>query len=590
MPVGHRVRVLLWCAVATFLLAWNGVLAMYTNPFLLLQQHDGTQYHLLVRNRLMGHYEVDDTAHTVRAEGQNPMWRPALVWIEESLARVLGSVQASASVASALGATLLELGLLWLASVCFGPKALALVGVSLFLPLQGTSYFMRMAVGQGPETWAAAALVAGLAGLAWALRRQSWGWAAVAGIVSGLAEWFRAGSYLIFLVPAFLYLLRALWQRDRKQAAIPSFALATFLATVFISGMLVSSRVNKTVVALTHRLQEQVGAQCIVPLGPDAGARIYLSGLQLCPNLLETNCDYAVNQARDVSTLAFLRDHGQKLADVYFDGVKEVLLTECGNLRDMAGNVAFFLFAAGILLSLPCRKEGDFHALAISAGALAHYLGPIALLRGADATHYLLVILPFVYVVAAYGAKQLIGVVSAVLKRLCPRQVDDTKPVPWPMVAMGFAPVACLSVIFFHGAFVCVTQSYDEAEEDRAAVAALGLEGRSVAVRSMGWFQDTDVQTVLLPYATVPELVKYAQAHRLDGLLLWEKTDMRYLYFSVTPYPTLDEFHQALEQSQAFGTPRVSGAWRWYPLRPFSREPLASAARARQRLAAKPKE
>src|SRR5437588_2999962 len=90
-PVSPRVRVALWCGVTAFLLVWNGVLAVYANPFLLLQQHDGTQYHLLVRNRLKGHYEIEDTAHTVRAEGQNPIWRPALVWIEEGLARCLGS-------------------------------------------------------------------------------------------------------------------------------------------------------------------------------------------------------------------------------------------------------------------------------------------------------------------------------------------------------------------------------------------------------------------------------------------------------------------------------------------------------------------
>src|SRR5438128_2725606 len=102
-PLSLWVRIALWCSVAVFLLAWNGGLAMYANPLLLLQQHDGTQYHLLVRNRLKGHYELDDTAHTVRAEGQNPMWRPALVWIEEALAPYLGSVHASAALASAVG-------------------------------------------------------------------------------------------------------------------------------------------------------------------------------------------------------------------------------------------------------------------------------------------------------------------------------------------------------------------------------------------------------------------------------------------------------------------------------------------------------
>jgi len=587
--------------VTVFLLAWNGALAMYANPFLLLQQHDGTQYHLLVRNRLKGHYEVDDTAHTVRAEGQNPMWRPALVWIEEVLARWLGSVQASAAVASAIGATLLELGLLWLASVCFGSKVQAVVGLALLLPLAGTSYFMRMAVGQGPEAWAAATLVAGLAGLVLALRLPNRGWALAlalaAGALAGLAEWFRAGSYLVFLIPDVLYLLRGLWQRDRKLAGIPSIALASFMAMVFVSGLLVPSRVNKTVVALAHRLQEQVGVEYTVQIGSDGMARFYMAGLQLCPNLLETNCDHAVNEARDVSTLEYLSAHRDEVAGVYLDGLRGVLTTEVdgmpfSGMREMTGALVFFLFVAGILLSLPCRKETDFHALALSGGALAHYFGPVVLLRGGDLTHYVLVILPFLFVVAAYGAQQLVAVTRLVFQRLCPRLVDDTRPVAWPFLAMGLAPVLCQSVIFYLGAMRCVTQSYEEAQEDRAAVAALGLEGCKVACRSMAWFEDSDIQTVLLPYATAPELVHYAQAHGLDGLLLWEKEDARYTYFSITPYPTLEQFHQALEQNNAFGPPRVSGNWHWYPLRDssFSREPLAHAGRARLRLAAKPKE
>ena len=96
---------------------------------------------------------------------------------------------------------------------------------------------------------------------------------------------------------------------------------------------------------------------------------------------------------------------------------------------------------------------------------------------------------------------------------------------------------------------------------------ALGLEGRKVACRSMAWFEDVDIQTMLLPYATAGQIATYARAHGLDGLLLWEKQDPRYTYFCVMPYPNLEEFHQALEQSDSFETPRVSGDWRWYPLR-----------------------
>jgi hypothetical protein len=570
-----KARLVFWCGVTVFLLAWNGVLAVYANPFLMLQQHDGTQYHLLVRNRLKGHYEMEDSAHTVRAEGENPIWRPALVWIEEPLARWLGSVQASARVASAAGATLLELGLLWLAWICFGPGAAGLVKVSMVLPLAGTCFFMRMAVGQGPESWAAAALVAGMAALALALRRQSWAWAVSAGILAGLAEWFRAGSYLVFLIPAFLYLVRAFWVRERGRGLLPATAMATFVATVFVSGLLVPSRVNKTVVAMTHRLQEQVGVQCYVQLAPDAWARIYMSGLQLCPNLLETNVDYAVNQARDASTLTFVREHFDELAGVYLDGVTGVFTTGFRGLRELTGEPVFYFFVFGILFSLPCRREMDFHALVLAAGALAHYFGPVVLLRGPDVTHYLLVILPFFYVVAAYGVQRLVSTAAAVLKYLFPKYVDNSEQVAWPMLAMGAAPLVCIAVLFYHGALMHVIETYQEAERDRSAVTALNLDGEKVAVRSMAWFEDLDVETVLLPYATAEQLVNYAKANKLDGLLLWEKEDPRYTYFCAMPYPelqhptyaSLKDFHRALEQTGAFDAPRYSGPWSWYPLR-----------------------
>jgi hypothetical protein len=568
--VSPRARLALWSGVAAFLLVWNGALAMYANPLLLLQQHDGTQYHLLVRNRLKGHYEVDDTAHTVRAEGRNPMWRPGLVWIEEALAPLLGSVRASAALASAVGTTLLELAMLWLAVVCFGPRVTLLAGLSLLMPLQSAGYFLRMAVGQGPEPWAAAGIAAGLAALVIAGRRQSWTWAIVAGCLAGLAEWFRAGSYLIFLVPAALYVLQGLCWSNRKSAAVVMVGLATFLITVFAGGLLVPSRVNKTVVALSHRLQEQVGEQCIVPITQGAVARIYLSGLQLCPNLLETNCDFAVNQARDASTLAFIREHRDELAAVYLDGLRGVLATAGAGVRDLTGTLVFWLslfgIGAGVVLLITRRGEGDFQAVAIAGGALAHYFGPIVLLRGADPTHYSLVILPFLCVLAAYGTVQLIAGLTAVIRLLFPRHTDS-EPVGWPMLVMGAAPVVCLAMIFFHGAYGCAVAYYQEAEEDRAALAKLGLEGRTLACRSMGWFEDANVETVLLPYATAPEIAQYARAHKLDGILLWEKIDPHYTYFSITPYRSPDEFHQALEQTQAFAAPHVSGDWRWYPLR-----------------------
>src|SRR5207245_10160435 len=99
------------CAVAVLLLAWNGVLSSFASPFVLLSRYDGVQYQLLARNRLHGHYERGDEAHTVHEEGRQPMWGPGLVWSEEGLARCLGSVCLGAAAASGLGATLLGLAL-----------------------------------------------------------------------------------------------------------------------------------------------------------------------------------------------------------------------------------------------------------------------------------------------------------------------------------------------------------------------------------------------------------------------------------------------------------------------------------------------
>src|SRR5262245_3987608 len=119
-PEPARLSMKLRCGVALFLLIWNIVPALYANPYTLIQGYDGVQFQLLTRNRLQGHYEVGDTAHTVRIEGRHPMWRPGLVWIQEGLARCVGSVQLAAGLASALGTTLLELLLLQLTLRWFG--------------------------------------------------------------------------------------------------------------------------------------------------------------------------------------------------------------------------------------------------------------------------------------------------------------------------------------------------------------------------------------------------------------------------------------------------------------------------------------
>ena len=79
----------------------------------------------------------------------------------------------------------------------------------------------------------------------------------------------------------------------------------------------------------------------------------------------------------------------------------------------------------------------------------------------------------------------------------------------------------------------------------------------------MSWFIDRDVQTVLLPYAAVPELERYAVAHELDGLLFWDHEN--HYFFRAMPEDDAETDRQ-LRASSVFGSVRRSGAWRYYPL------------------------
>ena len=64
------------------------------------------------------------------------------------------------------------------------------------------------------------------------------------------------------------------------------------------------------------------------------------------------------------------------------------------------------------------------------------------------------------------------------------------------------------------------------------------------------------------------------RGQRADGILLWERE--RQPFFCINPYGHVAEASPAgwvqrlgerLRASPAFGPPRVSGAWHWYPLR-----------------------
>jgi hypothetical protein len=561
-----RPRARWWCALAVLLLAWNGLLALYASPFVMLQGHDGTQYHLLVRNRLHGHHEVGDEGHTVRQEGQHPIWRPGLVWIEEGLARLFGSVRSGAAAASALGATLLELALLALARVCFGRATLLVVLACLMLPLTASAHFLRMAVGQGPEPWAAAALVAGLAVLAVALRRRSWALGLAAGALAGTCEWFRAGSYLLFAVPCAVYALPALRRRDWAASAVPALALLGFGLLTAAAGRSVASPVDKTAVALLHRLQEREGPQLLREV-PDGGSlTIYLGGLVLADGAGLTNCDSAVRQASTLRAGDVLRSRRGDIIALYADSLREVVTTGFRGLRLMTGPLVLAAFVLQALLSVLRRRGADLHVLALAAGAAAHYFGPVVLLRGNDPTHYLLVVLPLVLLPAAHFPVELWQQACSWLGSR-PGLARLAVRVGRMSLAPALVGAVWVSAAFFAGALANVRDARHEADDEQRALDSLGLEGRRVACRSMAWFVDRDVQPLLLPYATVADLERYAARQRLDGLLLWQSR--REPYFSLSPYGLLpDELFRALGRSEAFGAPRAAGNWRWYPVRP----------------------
>jgi hypothetical protein len=114
--------------------------------------------------------------------------------------------------------------------------------------------------------------------------------------------------------------------------------------------------------------------------------------------------------------------------------------------------------------------------------------------------------------------------------------------------------------------FANLVETKHQATAQQADLDALHLAGKRVGCCDMAWLVDQDVETRLLPYATVPELERYARAHALDGILLWD--DEPSLLFRANPYGSLAAWDRALRKSAFFGPPRVSGSWRLYPVQP----------------------
>jgi hypothetical protein len=569
--------------MAALLLAWNGLTAMFASPFTLTQWYDGAQYQLLARNRLHGHDDVGDTAHTVRLEGRHPMWRPGLVWIEQGLAGWVGSLRHGAALASALGTALLELALLLLAWRSFGQATCVAVLFCLLAPWSVAASFLGMAVGQGPEPWAAAAIVLGLAGLTEALGRESWAWATLAGAAAGMAEWFRTGTLVLFAVPCLVHGLVSLWQRDGRRLGLAGAALAGQLLMAFLAGGVVPSTVDKTVANLGHNLAENEGP-FLTENVPEVGwVTFSMGGYRIVPGTVETYNDYIVRQAHGVSGKDFVAERARVLWAVYGDRLREVVEGRARGLRWMVGELVLAGFLFQVVASLTLRDATARIALPIAAGALAYYFGPVVLLRGDTPTHYLLLALPLFLVVAARGAMSLASLGTcfrgsqvagesdvqashenmATRDSLRGRRGWFRERRGWILVFL-LASLACLSA-HFYGTILSMLRDYQRrAAAEQAAVDALPLTGRVVACRNMNWFVDREVATILLPYATAADLERYVRAHRIDGVLVWDNETQ--VYFRATPYGSLTDFDRALRESPVFGPPQVSGAWRWYPV------------------------
>jgi hypothetical protein len=552
-----------WLGIAftCVLTIWNGLLGLYGSPFFMGHRYDGTQYHLLVRNRLHGHYEIGDSAHTVRDEGRHPMWRPGIVWIEEGLVPLAGSVRTAAIAASVVGTVLLELALLALAHVTFGgATALAVLGLLLWLRLSISSCFAVMALSQGPEPWAAAAVMAGLALLTIALRDKNVLCAVAAGIAAGLSEVFRSGNLFLFAAACAVFGLRDLMRRDWRRLLVTGAALALFLGTSAVAGRLAPSDVNKNVANLWGIVVEQTGPKLPDPRSGEPV--IFVGGLQVTPSGDETVYDSIVRNARGDQARDFLREHAGLIASIYRLHLEEVFAKGASGFRNVLGMPIVVLLFLQIVLSVLWWNESSWATLAFTGAILAHYLGPLTLFRGDVASHYLFLVLGLALVLAARGPVRLIEILDRVIARWRPEpEAPPRFHLRW---LLPFAPVAVLAGFAYVDVLSYVRKQYDQAQQEQSALDALQLAGQRVACRNMSWFVDRNVRTVLLPYAGVAELERYAQAQNLDGILFWDHEEFPFFRIMPEDDAALD---RQLRASAVFGAPQQSGAWRYYPVR-----------------------
>jgi len=320
-----------------------------------------------------------------------------------------------------------------------------------------------------------------------------------------------------------------------------------------LSEQAVPSAVNKTIANLWACRTDLHGPWITEELADGSPMRSSLLGYTLVPGTAETYLDHSLSSSRGRSTLAFCYQHAGEVADAYIQHLQEVVTSGFRGLRQRLGGLVLALFGLQLVLSLAHDRE--WHTLALAGGALAHYLGPVVLIAGNEPAHYLLVAYPLFVVVAVRGAVALSELLVGCSER------------SWPTLVLGLVLLVIVSrsILFHEAAATQLRSLQQQALREQAAMDALELGGRRVACRNMCWFVDRDVQTIFLPYATVPELESYVLAHRIDGILIWEHEPTA--AFRANPYGSLLDFGRALQDSGRFDPPQVSGAWRWYPVR-----------------------
>jgi hypothetical protein len=467
---------------------------------------------------------------------------------------------------SGIAVTLLELVMLIVAYRFFGSFAAWVLLLLMATPSAFGVWMIRMTLGQGPEPWSTALLLAGVVILVEAFRRGCWRLAVLSGVIAGLADWFRTGNLAIFPVPCLIYAAAALWRRESRRFAQAVVAVGVFLVMVMVGDQLTPSPVVKSRANLWGNLIETYGMKMVISSSHNKEkGTIYIAGLQLAPGNNETFYDYIVRKVGEGEGPRLTGEQGRVVRELYWERLQNAAFGRYVGLRGILGPLVFIAFLMSLLLAAVRREAADLHTLALSCAALAFYFGPIVLLSGDEPTHYTLVVLPFFVLVAVRGLAQVSRLVGEAAARLVPVLTTRRATLQRAALLFGLPPLVCFCAVYQLGVFNYFQADYRDTQKDDAALAALGLEGKRIACRNMTWHVDHPVELFMLPYARIEQLEEYARARQLDGILIWENEPS--VMFTITPYGiTPESFDRAMQYSTLFGPPRRSGAWAFYPV------------------------